>query len=169
MERIKIADGEEAKKILDLNMNTKSAGNIFVCPEAGCLFKTEYQSNMVRHKKNKHWQREQNGESYEQMTSCAKIIREEEVAGSRRDRPANKLIKLHYTDVKLKEEETGVSWREIKWAGVISKDDAYGEKENEVVEMKGREGSKNKWTIGGVLCPNCQIKFRLLRKSALHY
>ena len=38
--KIKIADGEEAKKILDLNMNTKSADNIFVCPEPGCLFKT---------------------------------------------------------------------------------------------------------------------------------
>ena len=38
---------EEAKKMLDLNMNTKSAGKIFVCPEPRCLFKTEYQSNMV--------------------------------------------------------------------------------------------------------------------------
>ena len=33
--KVKIADGEEAKKILDLNMNTKSADNIFVCPEPG--------------------------------------------------------------------------------------------------------------------------------------
>ena len=66
MDKIKIADGKEAKKILDLNMNTKSAGIIFVCPEPGCLFQTEYQSNMVRHKKNKHLNREQNGESYEQ-------------------------------------------------------------------------------------------------------
>ena len=70
--------------------------------------------------------------------------------------------------MKRKEEETGVSWREIKWAGVISKDDAYVEKETAVVEKEGRDGGKMKWTLGGVLCPHCQIKFRLLRKSALH-
>ena len=103
VDRIKIADGEEAKKILDLNMNTKSAVSIFVCPEPGCLFKTDYQSNMVRHKKNKHMHREQNGENYEQTTLCVKRIREDEVEGSRIDRPANKLIKLHCIDAKRME------------------------------------------------------------------
>ena len=169
MERIKIGDGEEAKKILDLNINTKSAGNIFVCSEPGCLFKTEYQSNMVRHKKNKHLQREQNGESYEQMTLGEKRFREEEVEGSRIERPANKLIKLHCKDLKRMEGETGDSWRVNNCAGAMSQDEACVEKETAAVELEGREGGNMKWTLGGVLCPNCQIKFRLLRKSALHY
>ena len=169
MDRIKIADGEEAKKILDLNMNTKSAGNIFVCSEPGCLFKTEYQSNMVRHKKNKHLQREQNGESYEQMTLGVKRFCEEEVEGSRIEKPANKLIKLHCNDAKRMEGETGDSWRVNNCAGAMSQDEACVEKETAAVELEGREGGKMKWTLGGVLCPNCQIKFRLLRKSALHY
>jgi len=170
MDRIKIADGEEAKKILDLNMNTKSAGNIFVCSEPGCLFKTEYQSNMVRHKKNKHFHKEQNGESYKQMTSCVERIRKEEVEGSRRDRPANKMIKLHRIDAKHMEEETGDSWRVNNCAGAMSKDEAYVEKETAAVEleMEGREGGKMKWTLGGVLCPNCQIKFRSVSELTIH-
>ena len=162
VERIKIADGEEAKKILDLNVNSKSAGNIFVCPEPGCLFKTEYQSNMVRHKKNKHSQRE----SHEQTTLCVKRIKEED-EGSRKDRPANKLIKLHCTDAN-RMGGRGDSWGANNCAGAMSKDEAYVEKKTAPVEMEGRAGDKMKCTLGGVLCPNCQIKFRLLRKSALY-
>ena len=165
--KVKIADGEEAKKILDLNMNTKSADNIFVCPEPGCLFKTEYQSNMVRHKKNKHSQREQSGESHQQTTLCLMRIKEE-VEGSRKDRPANKMIKLHCTDAN-RMGGRGDSWGANNCAGAMSKDEAYVEKETAAVEMEGRAGDKLKCTPGGVLCPNCQIKFRLLRKSALHY
>ena len=163
MERIKIGDGEEAKKILDLNMNTKSAVSIFVCPEPGCLFKTEYQSNMVRHKKNKHMHREQNGENYEQTTLCVKRIREDEVEGSRIDRPANKLIKLHCIDAKRMEGEAGDSWRVNNYAGAMSKDEACVEKETAAVELEleGKAGDKMKSTLGGVLCANCQIKFRL--------
>ena len=140
VERIKIADGEEANKILDLNLNTKSAGNIFVCPEPGCLFKTEYQSNMVRHKKNKHLHKEQNGESHEQTTLCVKRIKEE-VEGSRIDRPASKLIKLHCTDAN-RMGGRGDSWGANNCAGAMSKDEAYVEKKTAPVEMEGRAGER---------------------------
>ena len=109
------------------------------------------------------------GENYEQTTMCVKRIREDEVEGSRIDRPANKLIKLHCKNAKRMEGETGDSWRVNNCAGAMSQDEACVEKETAAVELEGREGGKMKWTLGAVLCPNCQIKFRLLRKSALHY
>ena len=134
--KIKIADGEEAKKILDLNMNTKSADNIFVCPEPGCLFKTEYQSNIVRHKKNKHMKRELSGEIYEQMSLGSKRSHEE-VDWSRKNKPANKLIKLHDNNAKGMEGDTGVCMRVNNFAGVMSKDDAFRIKETAAAEMEG--------------------------------
>ena len=152
----------------DLNMNTNSAGKMFVCPEFGCLFKTEYQSNMVRHKKTKHMHREQNGERYEQMSLCVKRSHEEEVEGSREDGPAYKLSKLHESDAKRMDGITGVSWRTDNSGGVMSKDEDSVERETAAVEMEGRGGEKPKWTLGGVLCPNCQIKFRLLTKNSFH-
>ena len=39
-------------KLPDVNMNNDI--KVFRCHEPGCLFKTDYQSNMVRHKRNKH-------------------------------------------------------------------------------------------------------------------
>ena len=46
------AGGTEGLKLPDVNMNNDI--KVFRCPEPGCLFKTDYQSNMVRHKRNKH-------------------------------------------------------------------------------------------------------------------
>ena len=43
----------EGMGLSDVNLNNNSI-KIFRCPEPGCQFKTEYQGNMVRHKKNKH-------------------------------------------------------------------------------------------------------------------
>lgn len=58
-------------KLPDVNMNNDI--KVFKCPEPGCLFKTDYQSNMVRHKRNKHKRKyvsineeEQNGEEEQQ-------------------------------------------------------------------------------------------------------
>ena len=163
--KVKIADGEEAKKILDLNMNTKSADNIFVCPEPGCLFKTEYQSNMVRHKKNKHMKKELSGEIYEQMSLGSKR-NHEEVDGSRTNKPANKLIKLHDNDGKGMEGDAGVSMRVNNFAGLMSKDDAFGRKETAAAE---NEGGKLKKIPGCVLCPICHLKIRLLTRISFDY
>jgi len=42
----------EGLKLPDVNMN--NAIKVIMCPEPGCLFKTDYQSNLVRHQRRKH-------------------------------------------------------------------------------------------------------------------
>ena len=56
------------------------------------------------------------------------------------------------------EADAGVSMRVNNFAGVMSKDDAFGRRETAAAEM---EGGKLKKIPGCVLCPICQIKIRL--------
>ena len=82
----------------------------------------------------------------------------EEVDGSRTNKPANKLIKLHDNDGKGMEGDAGVSMRVNNFAGLMSKDGAFGRKETAAAEM---EGGKLKKNPGCILCPIYRIKIRL--------
>merc|ERR1719495_2385407 len=113
---------------------------------------------------NIHMKKELSGEIYEQMSLGSKR-NHEEVDGSRTNKPANKLIKLHDNDGKGMEGDVGVSMRVNNFAGVMSKDDAFGRRETAAAEM---EGGKLKKIPGCVLCPICHLKIRSVSELNNH-
>merc|ERR1719495_54854 len=113
---------------------------------------------------NIHMKKELSGEIYEQMSLGSKR-NHEEVDGSRTNKPANKLIKLHDNDGKGMEGDAGVSMRVNNFAGLMSKDDAFSRRETAAAEM---EGGKLKKIPGCVLCPICQIKIRSVSELSNH-
>ena len=130
-------DRKETEELADVNMNNNST-KMISCPEPGCLFKTGYQSNMCRHKRTKH------------------IPNQEEEKFS---------IPLHTSTPAVKRGRfTGGEEVDVKNSAKNSKKQRTGKEEvagQEIKEeMEGRCEENLKWELGGVLCPNCQLKFR---------
>ena len=131
-----VSSSQETEELADVNMNLNST-KMISCLEPGCLFKTGYQSNMSRHKKNKHVSNQ-----------------EEEKFSSPLHTSTPAVKRGRFTGVG---EEVDVENSAKKWR-TGGNEEVAGQEIKE--EMEGRCEENLKWELGGVLCPNCQLKFR---------
>jgi len=194
------ADREEIEELADVNMNNNNT-KMISCSEPGCLFKTGYQSNMSRHKKNKHvFNQEEEKFSSPLHTSTPTVKRgrfsgseEVDVENSAKNpkkqrtdssfRCLNCLTNFSYLEelnkhvnvcCGKKDEESKVvkGLTELKKVQVgdsmsfSGKVEVTGQEIKE--EMEGRCEENLKWELGGVLCPNCQLKFRSVSELSKH-
>ena len=193
------ADREEIEELADVNMNNNNT-KMISCSEPGCLFKTGYQSNMSRHKKNKHVFNQEEEKFSSPLHTSTPTVKRGRFSGSEEVDVENsaKNPKKQRTDSSFrclncltnfshleelnkhvnvccgkKDEESKVvkGLTELKKVQVgdsmsfSGKVEVTGQEIKE--EMEGRCEENLKWELGGVLCPNCQLKFRYNSSSTI--
>jgi len=195
------ADREELEEQPDVNMNNNSIKTIS-CPEPGCLFKTGYQSNMVRHKKNKHVCNQEVEKFSSPLHTSTPTVKRGRFTGGEVDlENSSKNSKKRRTDLSFrclkcltsfsyleelnkhnnlccgkKDEESKVAKGPTELKKVQDGDsmsfkgkvEVSGQEVKEEMEGRCEESLNLKWELGGVLCPNCQLKFRSVSELSKH-
>ena len=183
---------KEMEELPDVNMNNNNT-KMIGCSEPGCFFKTGYQSNMSRHKKNKHVSNQEEEKFSSPLQTSTPTVKRGRFTGNEEVDVENsaKNSKKQRTDLTFrclncltsfsfleefnkhgnvccgkKNEESKVvkgstELKKVQVGDSMSfngKVEVTGQEVKE--EMEGRCEEKLKWELGGVLCPNCQLKFR---------